>query len=150
MATRRDIDDFLAQKRIACVGVSRDSKQFANAVYSALKDRDYQVYPVNPKADTLAGDRCYPSVKALPQPVDGAMVMLKGEAALGVIRECDEAGINRVWLIKEAVTPEALSYCKDHGMTVVDGECPMMFATPVGFGHACHRFFKQITGTMPK
>ncbi|MHB8993595.1 MAG: CoA-binding protein, partial [Chloroflexota bacterium] len=50
MPTRREIHDFLAQKRVAVVGVSRDSRQFANGVYRALKKKGYQLYPVNPNA----------------------------------------------------------------------------------------------------
>ncbi len=150
MPRRRDIDDFLAQKRIAFVGVSRDPKQFANIVFTALKDRGYQLYPVNPNASVLAGQPCYPSVEKLPEPVDAALVMVQPSASLGVMRECEAAGIMRVWLGNGAVSPEAVKFGQEHGIAVVDGACPMMFAEPVGFGHACHRFFKQITGTMPK
>lgn len=150
MATRRDIDDFLAQKRIAFVGVSRDPKQFANMVYGTLKKRGYELYPVNPHAKMVEGDNCYPSVDRLPAPVDGALVMVGEDAALGVMQVCAEAGIERVWLGNGCVSPEAVAYGREHGIAVIDGECPMMFAAPVGFGHACHRFFKQITGSMPK
>ncbi len=150
MPTKREIDDFLAQKRIAFVGVSRNPKEFANTVYNALRDRGYELYPVNPKAQKVEGDQCYPSVDKLPGPVDGAMVMVQPQATLGVMQGCAEAGIRRVWLGNGAVSAEAVKFGREHGISVVDGACPMMFAAPVGFGHACHRFFKQITGTMPK
>ena len=105
MATRRDIDDFLAQKRIAFVGVSRDPKQFANTVYGSLKNKGYQLYPINPNAAKVEGETCYPSVEKLPAPVDGALVMVKPEAALEVVRGCAEAGIKRVWLGNGSVSP---------------------------------------------
>lgn len=69
MATRQDVDDFLAQKQIAFVGVSRDPIQFANKVYQALRDRGYGLYPVNPQAKELEGVACYPSLADLPEPV---------------------------------------------------------------------------------
>lgn len=154
MPTRRDIDDFLAHRRIAFVGVSRDPKEFANRVYRALKERGYQLYPVNPHAEQLEGDRCYPSVAQLPDSVDGALVMVPPRAAEEVVRQCDQAGIRRVWLHRSggsgAVSPEAVRYCREHGISVVDGACPMMFAEPVGFAHACHRFFLRLTGSLPR
>ncbi|MHB1161498.1 MAG: CoA-binding protein [Chloroflexota bacterium] len=149
MPTRREIHDFLAQKRVAVVGVSRDSKQFANGVYRALKKKGYQLYPVNPNAQQLEGDRCYPSVSQIPETVDGALVMVSPGAAEAVVRDCCEAGIRRVWLGNGAVSPEAVRYCREQGMSVVDGACPMMFAEPVGVGHRCHRFVMGLAGKLP-
>ncbi len=150
MPSRREIDDFLAQKRIAFVGVSRDPKQFANGVYRALKQRGYQLYPVNPHAEQLEGDRCYPAVSRLPESVEGVLVMVPPAAAEEVVRDCGEAGIRRVWLGNGAVSPEAVRYCRERDIAVVDGACPMMFAEPVGFGHRCHRFVLKISGSLPR
>ncbi len=150
MPTRREIDDFLAQKRIAFVGVSRNPKAFANIVYRALRERGYQLYPVNPHAAQLEGDPCHPSLAQLPEPVEGVLVMVPPKATEGVVRECAGAGVRRVWLGNGAVSPEAVRFCREQGISVVDGACPMMFVEPVGFGHACHRFVKQVTGSLPK
>lgn len=153
MPTQKDIDDFLARKRIAFVGVSRDPKAFTNAVYRSLRDRGYQLYPVNPHAEQLEGARCYPTVKDLPEPVDGALVMLPPGPSEQVVRDCAEAGIRRVWLRggvhRGTISAEAVRYCREHGMSVVDNACPMMFAEPVGFLHRCHRFFSKLRGTLP-
>lgn len=149
MPTTKEIRDFLALKRIAVVGVSRDPKQFANSVYRALKQRGYQLYPVNPNARELEGDRCYPSATHLPEPVDGALVMVSPAAAEAVVRDCHTAGIQRVWLGNGAVSPEAVRFCREQGISVVDGACPMMFAEPVGFGHRCHRFILRLAGKLP-
>ncbi len=150
MPSKAVIDDFLAQKRIALVGVSRDSKQFANMVYRSLKGKGYRVYPVNPHAETLEGDRCYASPAELPERVDGALVMVAPAAAAEAVRQCADAGIRRVWLGNSAVSEEAVALCRERGIAVVDGACPMMFAEPVGFGHACHRFIMRIAGKLPK
>jgi uncharacterized protein len=150
VATKRDIEDFLTQKRIAFVGVSRDPKQFANHVYQALKQKGYQCYPVNPHVSELEGDTCYASIDRLPEPVGGALVMVPPAVALDVVRQCAEGGISRVWLGRDVSSPEAVGFCREHGITVVDGVCPMMFAEPVGFVHACHRFFAGLSGNLPK
>lgn len=150
MPRKIDIDDFLAQKRIALVGVSRSPRQFANKVYNALKQRGYKLYPVNPNADRVEGDQCYPDVRQLPEPVEGALIMLPPRAVADVVRQCVEMGIPRVWMGLGAVSPEAVQLCREKGVTVIDGACPMMFAEPVGFAHRCHRFFLKITGALPR
>jgi len=149
MPRRADIDDFLSQKRIAFVGVSRNPKKFANAVYRSLKSKGYQLYAVNPQAEQIEGERCYAGLASLPEPADGAVVMVSPDAAAGVVRQCAEAGIRRVWLGNGSVSPEAVALCREAGIAVVDGACPMMFAQPVGFGHACHRFVLKLTGKLP-
>jgi len=76
MGLRKSIDDFLLQKKLAVIGVSRNTKQFANLAYRLLKERGYIVYPINPYMERVANDRCYPNIKELPEQVGGALVML--------------------------------------------------------------------------
>lgn len=146
MPSRKAIDDFLQQKRIAVVGVSRDSKQFQNGVFRRLKESGYEVVPVNPSAAEVEGVPCYPSVTALPQPVDGVLVMVPASRAAAVVQDCQVAGVKRVWLHRGggpgAVSPEAVALARQAGMSLVDGACPLMF---LGGGlHKVHRFFTHI------
>jgi len=101
-------------------------------------------------AEQLEGVPCYPTVTSIPEQMDALLVMVKPDDALDVVRQCSDAGIRRVWFGKGVASQEAVSYCREHGIAVVDGACPMMFAEPVGFGHACHRFFVGLTGGLPK
>ena len=154
MPSRADIDDFLDQHTIAFVGVSRDPKQFANSVYRAMRDHGYHVVPVNPNAEEIEGDHAYPTVEAIPEAVDGALVMVPAGASAGVVRSCDRAGVRRVWLHKGAgpssVSDEAVAYCRDHGLAVVDGACPMMWMEPAGGVHRLHRGWRRLTGRGPR
>lgn len=145
MASRLDIDTFLAAPRIAVVGVSRDPKSFTNAVYRHLRAGDRQVVPVNPAASEVEGDLCHPSVTAVPGHLGGVLVMVDAETALQVVDDCIDARVPIVWLHKGsgpgAVSDEAVARCRAAGIAVVDGACPMMFAEPVGVVHRIHRFF---------
>ena len=147
MPERKTIDEFLAQKNLAFVGVSRDSKQFANSVYRRLRGSGRTLYPVNPAAggDPLEGDRSYAQLAEVPEPVDGVVVMVPAEAAADVVRQAVERGIARVWLHRGAgkgsVSAEAVQICRDNDIAVVDGACPLMFDEPVGGVHRIHRFF---------
>jgi predicted CoA-binding protein len=145
MPDRKIIEEFLAQEHVAFVGVSRDTKQFANAVYRRLKEGGRTLYPVNPAAEggPLEGDRSYQRLADVPDPVDGVVVMVPASSSAEVVRQAVERGIPRVWLHRGAgkgsVSPEAVQVCRDHGVAVVDGACPLMFDEPVGGVHRLHR-----------
>jgi predicted CoA-binding protein len=146
MPDRATIEDFLSQEHIAFVGVSRDSKSFANVVYRQLRVAGKTLYPVNVSATlpTLEGDVCYPRLTKVPDPVDGVIVMVPARLAADVVREAIERGIPRVWLHHGlgpgSVSIEAVALCKQVGVAVVDGACPLMFLQPKSI-HRLHRLF---------
>lgn len=143
MPSRARIEEFLAHRRIAFVGASRDTKAFANSVYRHLRDGGRELVPVHPGAPTIEGDRAYARLADVPGALDGVVIMLPADAALDVVRQAIDAGVPRVWLHRGAgqgaVSAEAVALCHRAGVAVVDGACPLMFATPVGFVHRCHR-----------
>ena len=81
------------------------------------------------------------------EPVDGVIVMVRPDAAEQVVREAIERGVPRVWLHRGvgtgAVSERAVELCRDAGVAVVDGACPLMFATPVGGVHRLHRLISH-------
>lgn len=155
MPSKAVIDDFLAQRHLAVVGVSGDDKQFANAVYRRLKDGGRTMYAVNrdPAVDSVAGDRCYRSLAEVPDPVDGVVVMVGAQRSADVVREALARGVPRVWLHRGAgpgaVSDEAVALCREQGVAVVDGACPFMFDEPVRGVHRVHRAFagRRVTRT---
>jgi len=154
MKTRDAIDDFLAQRRIAFVGLSTNPKSFSHMVYAELLKRDYEVIPVNPKADQLDGKLCYWSVRDIPGVVDGALVMTPSSASARVVRDCIDAGIERVWLHQGAggegaVSDAAVTLCERNDITVIAGQCPLMFLHRTAWFHKVHAFGKRIAGTYP-
>jgi len=149
MASRAVIDDFLAQERLAFVGVSHDPKEFSASVYRELRSKGFDVVPVNPHADEIDGQPCFASVADLPDDIDGVIVMVPAERSAEVVQACIDHGIPRVWLHKGAgpssVSEDAVALCNEHGIEVVDGACPMMFVEPVSWFHRVHRFERKIT-----
>ena len=145
MPTRATIDDFLAQGHLAFVGVSREPKAFANAVYRHLRDGGRTMYPVNRSEETAAieGDEAFHRLADVPDPVDGVVVMVPPAAEAEVVRDAVERGIPRIWVHraspKAPVADEIRSMCSQAGVALVDGACPMMFATPVRGIHRIHR-----------
>jgi uncharacterized protein len=146
MSSRADVDDFLAQKTLAVVGVSRNSQKFGNAIFNELKAKGYQVYPVNPQAEKIGEDKCYPSLAALPAGVEGVVVVVPPAKAEQVVQDAAQAGIKRVWLQPGAQSPAAIKTAQDKGLRVVAGECILMYARPAAFFHRAHGFVWKMIG----
>lgn len=148
-------DEFLAQKRIAVAGVSRGKSQAANLIYKTIREKGYQVFPVNPKAQVVEGDVCFPNLKGIPEVIDGVIIVTRPEMTMQLVRECAEAGIARVWMHENAfigatsssVSEEAVEFCKENGITIIAGGCPLMF---LEFGHKCMRWVMGIMGRLPE
>lgn len=155
--------DFLAQKRIAVAGVSAEREDAANLIYKTLKERGYTVYAVNPHIESFHGDPCYPDVFSLPETPDGLVIVTRPVVAEAVVGQCAMAGIPRVWLhsalgtrprfMKKvaasitSVSPEAVQLCKENGISVIPGSCPMQFLGE-DFGHTCMRGILRATGAL--
>ena len=151
---KESVDDFLAQKRIAVLGVSRGGREAANTVYRKLRGAGYQVFAVNPNADEVEGDTCYPNLTSIPGGVEAVVIATSPEVTESVVRDCAEQGISRVWMHrsfgKGSVSQAAADFCRDNNITVIPGGCPMMFCAPVDFGHTCMRWILNLTGGLPK
>ncbi|HSF19945.1 MAG TPA: CoA-binding protein [Vicinamibacteria bacterium] len=151
------VHDFLAQKRIAVVGVSRNNKHHpaANLIFDRLKKTGHEVFPVNPHMETFQGDRCYPELQSIPGGVDGAVIVTRPETTERIVRDCNHAGVRRVWMHQSvakgsSVSPAAVEYCREHDISVIAGACPMMYGDRVDFGHKCMRWIFKLTGGLPK
>ncbi|MBF6595178.1 MAG: CoA-binding protein [Thermaceae bacterium] len=148
--------DFLAQKRIAVVGVSRDGKHAANLIYRKLRSEGYRVYAVNPQAQTLEGDLAYPDLKSLPETPDGVVIVTRPQVGEQVVQQCAELGIKRVWMhngmhsLGSSVSPQALEFCRANGITAIPGGCPMMYIQNADFGHRFMRWMQNLSGGLPK
>jgi len=147
------VSEFLAHTRVAVTGVSRAPKSHgSNTVYKRLRDRGYDVYAVNPNADEVEGDRAYEDLKSIPGGVEAVVIGTRPERAEGTIRECADLGIKHVWMHwgpgGSSVSEAATDYGRKHGITVIDGGCPLMFGPPADFGHKVMR--RVLAGRVPK
>ncbi|GAB4193699.1 MAG: hypothetical protein OHK0022_08890 [Roseiflexaceae bacterium] len=149
------VADFLAQKRIAVCGVSDKREVTANLIYRKLKGAGYTVFAVTPTASGFDGDACYPDFASIPGGVDGVVIVTRSAVTEELVRQCTAAGVARVWMHQSfagpgsSVSAEAVQFCRDHGISVIDGACPMMFCEPVDLGHRCIRWWLKATGGLP-
>ena len=150
------IDDFLAQKRIAVAGVSRNTSHHpaGNLIYRRLKESGHEVFAVNPHMPLFEGGQCFPDLKSIPGGVDGVVIITRPETSARIVRECAEVGVRRVWMHSSvaqgtSVSADAVEFCLRHDITVIAGACPMMYGPRVDFGHTCMRLFLKLSGGLP-
>jgi uncharacterized protein len=153
MGSMAIIQDFLAQKRIAVVGVSHNPKDFSRSLLRSFLERGYDAVAVNPELTSADGVACLPRLADIKPRVDGVLLMTAPAVTDQVVRECAELRIPRVWMYraggKGAVSPQAVEFCKDHGIAVVPGECPYMFFPHEHWFHRFHGLVRKITGAYP-
>jgi uncharacterized protein len=150
------VHDFLAHKRIAVAGVSRNNSRHpsANLIYHRLKNTGHDVFPVNPHMQSFEGDRCYPDLQSIPGGVDGVVIVTRPETTERIARDCNDAKVRSVWMHQSlakgsSVSPAAVEYCREHDISVIAGACPMMYGDGVDLGHTCMRWFLKLTGRLP-
>ena len=123
MVSKERLDDFVGGQRWAVVGASNDRSKFGNITFRELRSRGEQVYPVNPRLTEIEGQACYPSLTALPEPVDRVLGVVPPKQGESVVRDAAEAGINHVWFQPGAESDAALAFCEARGMEAISGHC---------------------------
>lgn len=153
------VQDFLAQKKIAIVGVSDQRDTGCNLNYKKFKEAGYQVYAVNPRIFSFDGDPCYPDLKAVPVKLDAVFILANPKVTEQIVQQCVELGIQRVWMHcmmgtkpglaagMTSVSASAVEMCRANGITVIPGSCPNQFLKP-DFGHAMMRGLWRTFGFM--
>lgn len=147
--SRQLVSDFLAQRTLALVGLSRGGRKFGNAALRELRAKGYTVHPVHPSAKTIDGMRCWPSLASLPEPVGGVVTVVPPAETEKVVAAAYAAGITRVWMQQGSESAAAIRFCEEHGIAVVHHECVLMFAEPAGWFHRAHRWVWGRLGRLP-
>ena len=153
------VQDFLAQKKIAVVGVSDQRDTGCNLNYRKFKENGYTVYAVNPRISSFEGDPCYPDLKSLPEKPDGVFILANPKVTEQIVQQCVDLGVKRVWMHcmmgtkpglaqgMTSVSQSAVDLCKANGITVIPGSCPNQFLKP-DFGHGMMRSMWKLFGFM--
>jgi predicted CoA-binding protein len=155
----RLVEDFLAQKRIAVVGVSDQRETGCNLVYRNLKKAGYEVAAVNPRLEQFEGDPCYPDLRSIPARPEAVFILTKPAVTDQIVDQCAELGITRVWMhcmmgtrpglarSMTSVSQEGVRKCRQNGITVIPGSCPNQFLGS-DFGHKVMRVLWRTLGFM--
>lgn len=145
------ISKFQEDKKVAIVGASNKKDNFGRTLMVELSKKDYQVFPVNPKCKEVEGLTCASTVKNLPAEVQNVILAVPPSLTDEIIKQSIGTHVKRVWMIKGvgkgAYTESAHQLCRENGIEVVYGFCPMMF---LGEGmHKFHFWLRKKFGKMP-
>jgi predicted CoA-binding protein len=153
------VKDFLAQKKIAVVGVSDRRETGCNLSYKKFKEAGYQVFAVNPRISRYDGGPCYADLKSIPEKPDAVFILASPKVTEQIVQECVDLGIKHVWMhcmmgtkpglaaSTTSVSQDAVELCKANGIAVIPGSCPNQFLKP-DFGHAMMRGLWRTFGLM--
>lgn len=151
------VQDFLAQKRVAVVGVSDKRDTGCNMAYKKFKENGYRVYAVNPRMTSYEGEPCYPDLKSIPEKPDAVFVLTSPKVTDEIVQQCVDLGIQRVWMhcmlgtkpglaaSITSVSQEAVRSCYENGIIVIPGSCPNQFLKP-DLGHSLMRVMCRTFG----
>ena len=121
------IKAFLDKKNVfAVVGASRDPRKYGYQVYKDLRSAGYKVYPVNPNAREILGDKCYSSLENLPVKPDVVDVVVPPKVTEHTVETCQKLEITRVWMQPGSESEKAIKFCEENGINVVYGVCVMV------------------------
>ena len=153
------VQDFLAQKKIAVVGVSDKRDTGCNLAYKKFKENGYQVYAVNPHITSYENAVCYSDLKSIPEKVDAVFVLASPKVTDEIVQQCVELGIRHVWMHcmmgtkpglaagMTSVSQSAVEICRANGIAVIPGSCPNQFLKP-DLGHTMMRGLWRTVGFM--
>jgi predicted CoA-binding protein len=113
-------------KTIAIVGLSTEKTKASNMVASYLQDEGYQIVPVHPKATTILGEMCYPSVSAIPFAVDIVDIFRPASEVAGIVDEAIAKGAKGVWMQLRIVDLESADRAIEAGLEAIVDKCIKM------------------------
>ena len=153
------VEEFLAQKKIAVVGVSDKRETGSNMAYRKFQESGYQVYSVNPRISEFEGAPCYPDLKSIPEVPEAVFILASPKVTDDIVQQCVDLGIKHVWMhclmgtkpglaqSTTSVSQEAVEACKANGIAVIPGSCPNQFLKP-DLGHTMMRGMWRMFGFM--
>lgn len=110
---------------IAVVGLASNPEKPSHWVTEYMMEQGYRIIPVNPDETEVFGLTCYPSLAAVPEPVDFVDVFRRPQFCPDVARDAAAAGAKVLWLQQGIVSPEAKQIAEEAGMTFVQDRCVM-------------------------
>ena len=110
-------------KTIAVVGLSGDVFRPSYGVAAYMQQQGYRIIPVNPKENEILGERCYPDLASIPEPVDIVDVFRRSEFVPELVREAIRIGAKAVWLQEGVEHAEAADEGRAAGLVVIENRC---------------------------
>ena len=124
MNTVRDILE--KSKVIAVVGLSPKPERDSHEVAKYLQGQGYRIVPVNPRADTILGEKSYPDLASIPEKVDVVDIFRRSDDVPPVVDQAIDIGAKAVWMQLGIVNEDAAAKAREAGLGVVMDRCMLV------------------------
>jgi uncharacterized protein len=121
--SREAIEQGLAGRTIAVVGLSKHPESASLPVAHYLQSQGYRIIPVNPREESVLGETAYPSLQDVPDKIDVVDIFRKSEAVPEIVEDAIKIGAQVVWMQIGIVNREAAQRAQDAGLAVVMNRC---------------------------
>ena len=111
--------EFLKYKKWAVIGAHVRHDRYGYKIYKKLKEKGYEVYPINPRFDEIEGDKCYKDLSSIPVKIDVIDMVVNPKRGIPIIEEAAKLGINKVWFQPGTVDDDILKLAKEKGIDIV-------------------------------
>jgi uncharacterized protein len=149
-ASKDQIDKFLEPKKLAIAGVSRNEKKFGYLLFKELRNKNFEVLPINPNTEEIDGVKCYKSIEDIPQDVSSLLIATSKRQTDEILRGAIKKGIDNIWIQQSCETNDTLKIAEENQKQIIHNKCMYMFAEPIAGIHKFHRTIVKIFGGLPK
>jgi predicted CoA-binding protein len=94
-------------KTIAVVGLSGDPDRISFRVTRYMQEQGYRIIPVNPMIEEVLGEKSYPDLKSVPEPIDMVNIFRRSELVAPVVDQAIEIGVKYIWMQDGVINPES-------------------------------------------
>ena len=106
-------------KTIAVVGISDTPERPSNGVSRYMQSQGYRIIPVNPMIEEVLGEKSYPDLKSVPEPIDMVDIFRRSELVGPVVDEAIEVGAKYIWMQDGVINEEAAAKAEAAGIPVI-------------------------------
>ena len=131
----KTIDQVLAMKTWAIVGLGNNPERAAYGVSKLLKEKGHRIVPIYPRAETVHGEVGYRTLSEIPFPVDVVDCFVNSKLVGKVVDEAIEIGAKAVWLQLEVIDEEAIARAEAAGLLAIMDRCPDRKSTRLNSSH---------------
>jgi predicted CoA-binding protein len=125
--TNQAIDEFLAGDVFAVVGASANRQKYGNKVLRAYLQAGRRVFPVNPNAEQIEGQKSYPDITSLPERAHGISIVTPPAVTERIVEQAEAAGVQYLWMQPGAESPAAIRKAEELGLTLIhSGPCALV------------------------
>ena len=106
-------------KTIAVVGLSGDPDRISYRVTRYMQEQGYRIIPVNPMIEEVLGEKSYPDLKSVPEPIDMVNIFRRSELVAPVVEQAIEIGVKYIWMQDGVINPDSAAKAEAAGIPVI-------------------------------